>query len=263
MRATPCARRAASARPVLPRRGARGALATLDGPSRAAGATPPRRDRRDRRARADHDARLLGAARGDRRDAARRVAAHRRPRDASTTRASSRSSAARATCTSRAARTSTRREVEAVYAEHPAVREIAVVGVPDAALGRGRRAYVVLAPRARARRPRRCARGAASGSRASSFPRASSRWPRCRAPRPARCRSTGSGSAQPTARRALLATALALAARRAPPRRSGASPRCWRSSRTRSLRPRLAASARGSAPPSRDPASRRRSCRRR
>jgi fatty-acyl-CoA synthase len=37
-------------------------------------------------------------------------------------------------------------EVEAVYAEHPAVREIAVVGVPDAEWGEVGRAYVVPAP---------------------------------------------------------------------------------------------------------------------
>jgi fatty-acyl-CoA synthase len=37
-------------------------------------------------------------------------------------------------------------EVEAVYAEHPAVREIAVVGVPDRSWGEVGRAYVVLAP---------------------------------------------------------------------------------------------------------------------
>jgi fatty-acyl-CoA synthase len=38
-------------------------------------------------------------------------------------------------------------EVEAVYAEHPAVREIAVVGRPDPKWGEVGRAYVVLAPR--------------------------------------------------------------------------------------------------------------------
>jgi fatty-acyl-CoA synthase len=37
-------------------------------------------------------------------------------------------------------------EVEAVYGEHPAVREIAVVGVPDRTWGEVGRAYVVLAP---------------------------------------------------------------------------------------------------------------------
>ena len=37
-------------------------------------------------------------------------------------------------------------EVEAVYAEHPAVREIAVVGVPDPQWGEAGRAYVVPAP---------------------------------------------------------------------------------------------------------------------
>src|SRR5262245_23622335 len=37
-------------------------------------------------------------------------------------------------------------EVEAVYAEHPAVREVAVVGVPDALWGEAGRAYVVPAP---------------------------------------------------------------------------------------------------------------------
>jgi fatty-acyl-CoA synthase len=37
-------------------------------------------------------------------------------------------------------------QVEAVYAEHPAIREIAVVGVPDERWGEVGRAYVVLAP---------------------------------------------------------------------------------------------------------------------
>jgi fatty-acyl-CoA synthase len=37
-------------------------------------------------------------------------------------------------------------EVEAVYSEHPSVREIAVVGVPDPKWGEVGRAYVVLAP---------------------------------------------------------------------------------------------------------------------
>ncbi len=37
-------------------------------------------------------------------------------------------------------------EVEAVYAEHPALREVAVVGVPDARWGEVGRAHVVLAP---------------------------------------------------------------------------------------------------------------------
>jgi fatty-acyl-CoA synthase len=36
-------------------------------------------------------------------------------------------------------------EIEAVYAEHPAVREIAVVGIPDERWGEVGRAYVVLA----------------------------------------------------------------------------------------------------------------------
>lgn len=38
------------------------------------------------------------------------------------------------------------RQVEAAYEQHPAVREIAVVGVPDAQWGEVGRAYVVLAP---------------------------------------------------------------------------------------------------------------------
>ncbi|HEX2484013.1 MAG TPA: AMP-binding protein [Myxococcota bacterium] len=37
-------------------------------------------------------------------------------------------------------------QVEAAYAEHPAIREIAVVGVPDPRFGEVGRAYVVLAP---------------------------------------------------------------------------------------------------------------------
>ncbi|MGH2690320.1 MAG: AMP-binding enzyme, partial [Actinomycetota bacterium] len=37
-------------------------------------------------------------------------------------------------------------EIEAVYAEHPDVREIAVVGVPDPRWGEVGRAYVVPAP---------------------------------------------------------------------------------------------------------------------
>ena len=37
-------------------------------------------------------------------------------------------------------------EVEAVFAEHPAIREIAVVGVPDPKWGEVGRAYIVLSP---------------------------------------------------------------------------------------------------------------------
>ena len=65
--------------------------------------------------------------------------------------------------------------------------------------GRARRAWGEVGSRlrracatARGSTPRRCAPGAASASRASSSRSDSWRWPSCRAPRPARCRSTGS-----------------------------------------------------------------------
>ena len=74
------------------------------------------------------------------------MAAHRRPRRRATTRASSRSRGARATSTSRGGENVYPAQVEAAYHGHPAIREIAVVGIPDERFGEVGRAYVVLAP---------------------------------------------------------------------------------------------------------------------
>ena len=80
-------------------------------------------------------------------------------------------------------------EVEGVLLRHPAVQEVAVVGMPDAKWGEAPHAFVVLKPARR--RPRTsCARSRASGSRTSSARTVSRSSPSCRRPRPARFRSS-------------------------------------------------------------------------
>ena len=87
-------------------------------------------------------------------------------------------------------------EVEDCLCQHPAVAEAAVIGVPDAEVGRDRQGARRPAPR----RPRHRSRAASTTAvpaspTTSARPRSSSTtpWP---APRPARCRS--SSSARPT-----------------------------------------------------------------
>ena len=58
-------------------------------------------------------------------------------------------------------------EVEGVLLRHPAVQEVAVVGLPDARWGEAPHAFVVLKPGAAWRRRRSCGSSRASGSRIS------------------------------------------------------------------------------------------------
>ena len=156
----------------LPRRGARGdARERSIGARRSAGATP----RTARPARSSCAARSRCSATGTSRepppDAARRVAAHGRPRHARRRGLPhARRPRARHVHLGRRERLSGRGR-GASTPQHPAVREIAVVGVPDRALGRGRARLRRAGAPARASTPTRCARGAPSGSRASSCPR--------------------------------------------------------------------------------------------
>ena len=76
------------------------------------------------------------------------------------------------------------RQVEAVYEAHPAMREIAVVGVPDARWGEVGRAYVVLARRARRSTPAALARfGRERLAALQGAARVRRRVATCRAPR--------------------------------------------------------------------------------
>ncbi len=75
-------------------------------------------------------------------------------------------------------------EVERVLAEHPAVAEVAVIGVPDDEVGRGGEGRCLARGRGHARTS--SSRSAASGWRPTSARRRSTSSTRCRATRPAR-----------------------------------------------------------------------------
>ena len=104
---------------------------------------PARRRRGDPRPRATGHGRLLGRARGHRGRGGRRLAPHRRPRRDRRRRATSTSWTGRRTSWSPAGRTSSSREVEDVLATHPAVGQVAVIGVPDERWGEAVCAVVV------------------------------------------------------------------------------------------------------------------------
>ena len=118
----------------------------------------------------------------------------RRPRAPRSRAAATTSRGASATWSSPAASTSTRREVEGVLHAHPAVAEVAVVGVPDREWGERVRAFVVR--RSRARRSTRTSsrRSRASGSRGRRSRATSSSSTRFRATRPARSSSASCAS---------------------------------------------------------------------
>ena len=80
-------------------------------------------------------------------------------------------------------------EVEGVLLRHPAVQEVAVVGVADERWGEAPHAFVVLKPGAAAT-DGSCATSCASGSRTSRRRTGSRSSPSCRRRRPARSRST-------------------------------------------------------------------------
>ena len=69
-------------------------------------------------------------------------------------------------------------EVEEAIGEHPAVREVAVVGLPDPEWGERIGAALVLAPGRRSRW-RSCAAGLAIGWRRTSCPPGCSPWRGC------------------------------------------------------------------------------------
>ena len=115
----------------------------------------------------------------------------------STTRATCRSSDARATCCAPAARRSRPARSRPSLADHPAIAEVAVVGIPDARVGRDRVRGRRRSPRARGgadarraaralRRPARPVQAARGASRSSTRSRA----PRRPARSSARCSSS-------------------------------------------------------------------------
>ena len=84
-------------------------------------------------------------------------------------------------------------EVERVLSEHPAVMEVAIVGVPDEKWGESVKAFVALKD-GRVRHGRtRSSSTPASGSPTTSAPGPSSSSRRCPATRPARCSSASCG----------------------------------------------------------------------
>ena len=90
------------------------------------------------------DERLLEPARGERATAGRRLAPHQRSRPARGRRVDHASSGRRAGSIKSAAENIYPAEVEAALQPHPAVREAAVIGVPDATWAQSVKAIVVL-----------------------------------------------------------------------------------------------------------------------
>ncbi len=84
-------------------------------------------------------------------------------------------------------------EVEDAIFSHPAVAEVAVIGVPDERWGETIKALIV-SPKARPSRRRRSSPGARSGWPATRRRRRSRSATTSRAPRPGRCRSSSSAS---------------------------------------------------------------------
>ena len=115
-----------------------------------------RRARRGRGPRLQRDARLLRRPRGDRGgDRRRRLAAHRRHRGDGRRAATSASPTARRTCSSSAGSTPTRPRSRASLLGHPAIAQVAVVGVARRAPGRGGRGLRRADGRARRSTPTR------------------------------------------------------------------------------------------------------------
>ena len=86
-------------------------------------------------------------------------------------------------------------EIEQLLHQHPAIREVAVVAMPDPRLGERACAYAVAADGTRGSIWRRCRRFSTPGRCQYTTGRSGwSSWPSCRETRRARCRSTCSAS---------------------------------------------------------------------